>query len=87
MHQYQKVVKDFLIEYVIEMRESKSLTKTAMSVWLCIDPRSYFELERGRFSMSAASLLCFQCCLDDKEVLDMVHRFRGRLFSLTKRVG
>ena len=45
VHQYQEVVKDFLIEYVIEMRESKSLTKTAMSVWLCIDPRSYFELE------------------------------------------
>lgn len=67
VHQYQEVVKDFLIEYVIEMRESKSLTKTAMSVWLCIDPRSYFELERGRFSMSAASLLCFQAAWTTKK--------------------
>lgn len=76
MHQYQEVVKDFLVEYVVKVRMDKSLTKSAMSVWLRIDPRSYLELEKGTYGLSAAALLFFQSHLNDTELLDMVHQFQ-----------
>lgn len=79
MHQYQETAKDFLVGYVVETRKAKSLKKSTMSVWLRIDPRSYFEIEKGRYGLSAASLLCFQCNLADAEILDMVHRFQLRI--------
>ena len=79
MHQYQETAKDFLVGYVVETRKAKSLKKSTMSVWLRIDPRSYLEIKKGRYGLSAASLLCFQCNLADTEILDMVHRFQSRI--------
>lgn len=79
MHQYQEAAKDFLVGYVVEMRKAKSLKKSTMSGWLQIDPRSYFEIEKGRYGLSAASLLCFQCNLADAEILDMVHSFKSKI--------
>lgn len=77
MHQYQEIAKNFLGPYVVGIRESKHLKKSAMSTWLQIDPRSYSEIEKGRYCLSAASLLCFQSKLDDAELLDMLHQFRA----------
>ena len=79
MHQYQEAAKDFLVGYVVETRKAKSMKESTMSLWLRIDPRSYFEIEKGRYGLSAASLLCFQCNLADGEILDMVHSFKSRI--------
>lgn len=49
MHQHQEAAKDFLVWYVVEMRKAKSLKKSTMSGWLQIDPRSYFEIEKGLY--------------------------------------
>ena len=87
MHQYQEAAKDFLVGYVIETRKTKSLTKNTMSIWLRIDPRSYSEIEKGTYGLSAASLLCFQCNLADTEILNMVHSFRSRIGQQVERDG
>ena len=84
MHQYQEAAKDFLVGYVVETRKVKSMKKSAMSLWLRIDPRSYLEIEKGRYGLSAASLLCFQCNLADAEILDMVHSFKSRIGTASR---
>ena len=84
MHQYQGAAKDFLVGYVVETRKAKSLKKSTMSVRLQIDPRSYFEIEKGRYGLSAASLLCFQCNLADTEILDMVHSFKSKIETASR---
>lgn len=79
VHQYQEVAKYFLVGCVVETRKAKSLKKSTMSIWLQIDPRSYLDIEKGRYGLSAASLLCFQCNLADVEILDMVHSFKSKI--------
>ena len=37
--------------------------------------------------LSAAALLCFQCNLNDRELLDMIHRCRSFLLAADKRAG
>ena len=77
MHQHQEVVKNFLVEYVVKTRREKQMKKSAMSLWLQVDPRSYLDVEKGRYGLSAAALLCFQCHLTDDEIVEMIHQFRG----------
>ena len=80
MHKYQKTAKEFLVGHVVEMRREKARKKGVMSVWLQIGPRSYSEIEEGKYGgLSTAALLCFLCGRKDPEVLDLVRPFRKKL--------
>ena len=87
MHKYRDMVKEFLVGYIIETRKGKGLKKNAMSIWLRIDPRSYADIEAKKCGISAASLLLFECCLEDLELLDMIHEFRGNLEKLDEQAA
>lgn len=76
MHTYTDIVKPFLCGHLIRTRKARQLTKTAMSKWLRIDPRSYPNLENGRYCLSAPSLLFFLSDLDNEEVAELLHQFR-----------
>ena len=52
MHMYNDFVKNFLSSYVKNMRKAKGLSKTEMSAHLRIDPRSYADLESGKYCFS-----------------------------------
>ena len=79
MHKYQKTAKEFLVGHVVEMRREKVLKKSVMSVWLQIGLRSYFEIEKGKYGLSTAALLCFLCGRKDPEGLDLVRQFRKKV--------
>ena len=38
-----------------------------------------FEIEKGKYGLSTAALLCFLCGRKDPEVLDLVRQFRKKL--------
>lgn len=76
MHTYNDVVKSFLLGYLRRTRSARHLTKAAMSAWLRIDPRSYPDLEKGRYCLSTPCLLFLLAGLEDQEVLDLLRQFR-----------
>ena len=56
MHAYTKLVKKFLNGYMAETREQRGMSKEEMSERLRIEPRSYADLEKERYCLSAPSL-------------------------------
>lgn len=76
MHIYNNLVKEFLCGYIIFTRKSLGLTKEQMSEYLRVAPRSYMDLEKGKFCLSAPSLMFFMLHLQDEEAVIMLHRFR-----------
>ena len=57
MHAYTKLVKKFLNGYMAETREQRGMSKEEMSERLRIEPRSYADLEKERYCLSAPSLM------------------------------
>ena len=53
MHAYTKLVKKFLNGYMAETREQRGMSKEEMSERLRIEPRSYADLEKERYCLSA----------------------------------
>ena len=59
MHAYSKLDKKFLNGYMAETREQRGMSKEEMSERLRIEPRSYADLEKERFFLSALSVMFF----------------------------
>lgn len=76
MHFYKDVVKRYLAKYVCKIRVKQGLTKEKMAEYLRISPRSYFDLERGRFCFSGPSLIFFLAMLSDEDVICLLNDFR-----------
>lgn len=76
MHMYNEFVKNFLSSYVKNMRKTKGLSKTEMSAHLRIDPRSYADLESGKYCFSSASLLFLLSTIEDEEIIQMIRHFQ-----------
>ena len=85
MHMYNDFVKNFLSSYVKNMRKAKGLTKSEMSAYLRIDPRSYSDLESGRYCFSASSLLFLLSTIEDEEIIQMIKRFRAEAAILDEQ--
>ena len=51
----------------------KKMTQEDMAAFLHITPRSYGELERGKSSFSAATLIIFLTRLSDDEIIEIIH--------------
>ena len=87
MHKYQRHVKEFLIKYVVEFRQEHGLTKTAMSVLLRMDPRSYSPIEAGDYGLSAAALMFLLIALKDSQTLELVHAFQSYVLLVDQTVA
>lgn len=85
MHMYNDFVKNFLSSYVKNMRKAKGLSKTEMSAHLRIDPRSYADLESGKYCFSAASLLFLLSTIEDEEIIQMIRSFQTEAASLDEQ--
>lgn len=68
MHAYTKLVKKFLNGYMAETREQRGMSKEEMSERLRIEPRSYADLEKERYCLSAPSLMFFLLFLESPAV-------------------
>ena len=72
MHAYTKLVKKFLNGYMAETREQRGMSKEEMSERLRIEPRSYADLEKERYCLSAPSLMF----LESPGVEELIQKFR-----------
>ena len=87
MHKYQRHVKEFLVKYVVELRQERGLTKTSMSVLLRMDPRSYSPIEAGEYGLSAAALMSLLIALEDSQTLELVHAFQSYVLLIKHTVA
>lgn len=87
MHKYQTYVKEFLVGSMIAFRREYGLTKAAMSARLRMDPRSYWSIEDGKYSLSAASLMFLLISLEDVQTLELIHAFESYLVPIEQGVS
>lgn len=53
-------------------------TQEEMAEKLRVSPRSYIDLEHGKYSLSSVTLLFFLSHLTDGEIVELVRRFAER---------
>ena len=76
MHQYQSLLKDFLMVRVHSYRLTLQCSQERMAEKLRISPRSYIDLERGKYGFSALTLMFFLSVMEEKEVQKLLREFR-----------
>ena len=76
MHQYQPLLQIFLLEQIKMHRNTLHVTQEIMSEQLRISPRSYVDLECGKYCCSATTLMFFLMTLPEGEVLRLCTEFR-----------
>ena len=76
MHQYQSLLKEFLMVRVHSYRLTLQCSQERMAEKLRISPRSYIDLERGKYGFSAATFAFFLLILPEEDVLDLLKRLR-----------
>ena len=81
MKQYTTLVKEILSEYTGSLRKRKQLTQEEMAEQLHITSRAYGDLERGKFSFSAVTLL-FLMLIDDDSQGTLLDTFREKVHTL-----
>ena len=63
----KKEFKEYLEDYPEEIRKSKGLTQQQMSEHLCMDVRSYVDLEHKKSAFSLVSFALLLSELDDEK--------------------
>ena len=76
MRSCQTVFKQFLNVRLRKFRFSHGYTQERMAELLHISTRAYSDLERGKYSVSALTLLFFMSELHETEVLALLNDFR-----------
>lgn len=75
MHQFQRLLREFLRRQIRDYRSRSGITQESMAELLFITPRSYAYLERGTYGCSAATLMFFILILSEDEVLRLRAEF------------
>lgn len=73
----RSLTKVYLHARLVGTRRERRLTKEKMAEQLHISPRSYYDLERGKYCPSSYVLLLFLSLLPNEEILLVVQGFRG----------
>lgn len=71
---YQQLIREYFCRTIFEYRMQKDLTQLQMAERLCMDERSYIDLEHGKHGCSVVTLvlyLVFECPDSDAFLLDM----------------
>ena len=85
MELYKTLAKELLSEYTETLRKIRDLTQEEMAEKLRITSRAYGDLERGKYCFSTIALLFLLLMLNDKELKDLLDRFRSRVHSLEQK--
>ena len=78
MRQYKLLLQGFLMNQILFYRSENQLTQEQMAELLHISPRSYFDIEHGKYCCSAITLIFFMLILSKADVLDFLDEFRLR---------
>ena len=73
MRQYKLLLQDFLTARLKTFRLNKELSQEQMAD---ISPRSYFDLEHGKYGLSALTLVFFLSMLPKSEVGNLLDEFQ-----------
>lgn len=76
MRMYRSLLKKFLSERVYEKRLQLQYTQERMAKALHISPRSYIDLEHGKYGFSILTFIFFLLLLSEDEVLQLLRDFR-----------
>ncbi len=86
MHRYKRLLQGLLVEWLKTYRASHNITQESMAEQMNISPRSYSDLERGVFCISAVALMLFLLMLSEGEVLRFLREFRMRIKGAEQNV-
>ena len=67
MNHYKPILKKYLTDFTLNLRDKLNITQKQMSELLHITPRAYHYLESGTNSFSASSLMLLLSLLSDEE--------------------
>ena len=73
---YQRLIREYFCRTIFEYRIHADLTQLQMAERLCMDERSYIDLEHGKNGCSVVTLilyLIFECPDSDAFLMDMEH--------------
>lgn len=77
--QYKSLLRRFLSREIGKYRTQCKLTQEQISERLCMDPRSYADLEHGACGCSDLTVVLFLLLLKDEEVLQLLRSARKEL--------
>ncbi|MGM9622408.1 MAG: helix-turn-helix transcriptional regulator [Butyricicoccus porcorum] len=69
---YKKTFRNHMAVKLKQYRHTHKLSQETMSEYLRISPRSYVDIEHGRYGMSAHTLVMFMLMMSDTEVLQLI---------------
>ena len=81
LHVLAEVFKPVIRKTAREIRKKRGLTIERMSEELGVAPRSYGDLERGKYCFSSAPLICLEIMMTDGELLLFIHELRKCYFD------
>ena len=82
MKPYPALLAELLSKELYSLRQQKSLTQEAMAEQLRISSRAYSDLERGKYTASAPTLMFLFSMLDAEAQGDLVRQFMDRVQAL-----
>lgn len=85
MRKLQSLLKLYLKNILASFRYKENLTQEQIAHLLRISARSYSDLERGKYGVSAVTLLLFLALLPDNKILEIVHDFHALAVEAEKK--
>ena len=82
MKPYPSLLAELLSRELSSLRRQKALTQEAMAEQLRISSRAYSDLERGKYTASAPTLMFLFSMLDAEAQSDLVRQFMDRVQAL-----
>lgn len=76
MQSYQSLLKEFLMGWVYDYRTELQYSQERMAEALHISPRSYVDLEHGKYFFSASTFIFFLSVLPEEESLRLLKELR-----------
>ena len=82
MKPYPALLAELLSEELSSLRQQMALTQEAMAERLRISSRAYSDLERGKYTASAPTLMFLFSMLDTEAQSNLVRQFMNRVQAL-----
>lgn len=71
--QYKHLLRNLFSGRLRQFRGEAQLTQEQMAEYLCVAPRSYADLEQGKYGCSGLTIIRLLILLGDNEALRLIH--------------
>lgn len=82
MHIFTKQFQPTLSKKASEVRKNRKYSQARMAECLRIDPRSYSDLEHGRYCLSAPTLILLELMMTEVELLLFLKELKGIVYEM-----